>query len=179
MRAADRLRDVIVVGSGPAGYTAAIYAAPAGLGTLVVEGVTPGGALMSAGLVENYPGIGPSVRGPALVAAMRDQAWSHVGADAAVLMMRRVQITFVAAGLTRNRACLQHRLGDGCVVCRVTRQYAARSHADVGAVKVCANAFREMREPLLAMVGVRARRAGLSALYADFDTSDQFGAVPG
>lgn len=74
MWTADRVRDVIVVGSGPAGYTAAIYAARAGLDTLVVEGVMPGGAMMSAGSVDNYPGIGPSVRGPALVAAMRDQA---------------------------------------------------------------------------------------------------------
>lgn len=75
-----RVRDVIVAGSGPAGYTAAIYAARAGLDTLVVEGVVPGGALMAAGSVDNYPGIGPSVCGPALVAAMRDQA-QRFGAD--------------------------------------------------------------------------------------------------
>ncbi|WP_369830346.1 NAD(P)/FAD-dependent oxidoreductase [Mycobacterium sp. E2327] len=74
MRSAGRVRDVIVAGSGPAGYTAAIYAARAGLDTLVVEGVMPGGALVAAGSVDNYPGIGPSVCGPVLVAAMRDQA---------------------------------------------------------------------------------------------------------
>ena len=50
-----RVRDVIIVGSGPAGYTAAIYAARAGLDTLVVEGRLPGGALMAAGQMDNYP----------------------------------------------------------------------------------------------------------------------------
>jgi thioredoxin reductase (NADPH) len=74
MRPAGRIRDVIVVGSGPAGYTAAIYTARAGLDTLVVEGEAPGGALMAAGPVDNYPGVGPRIGGPALAAAMRDQA---------------------------------------------------------------------------------------------------------
>lgn len=74
MRFAGRVRDVIIVGSGPAGYTAAIYAARAGLDSLVVEGEAPGGALMAAGPVDNYPGIAPSVGGPALAAAMREQA---------------------------------------------------------------------------------------------------------
>ena len=73
-RPAGRVRDVIIVGSGPTGYTAAIYTARAGLDTLVVEGEVPGGALMAAGPVDNYPGVGPSVCGPALAAAMRDQA---------------------------------------------------------------------------------------------------------
>ncbi|OBH71455.1 thioredoxin reductase [Mycobacterium mantenii] len=68
------MRDVIVVGSGPAGYTAAIYSARAGLDTLVVEGHQPGGALLAAGQVDNYPGVAPSVAGPALAAAMRWQA---------------------------------------------------------------------------------------------------------
>lgn len=73
-RSAGRVHDVIIVGSGPAGYTAAIYTARAGLDTLVVEGDVPGGALMAAGPVDNYPGFAPSVCGPALAAAMRDQA---------------------------------------------------------------------------------------------------------
>lgn len=68
------IRDVIVVGSGPAGYTAAIYAARAGLDTLVIEGHQPGGALVAAGDVDNYPGVGPLVSGPALADVMRRQA---------------------------------------------------------------------------------------------------------
>ncbi|BBZ71407.1 NAD(P)/FAD-dependent oxidoreductase [Mycobacterium paraseoulense] len=71
---ASRVRDVIIVGSGPAGYTAAIYTARAGLDTLVIEGHEPGGALIAAGPIDNYPGVGPFVSGPALAEAMRRQA---------------------------------------------------------------------------------------------------------
>jgi len=74
MQGAGRVRDVIIVGSGPAGYTAAIYAARAGLDTLVVEGHPPGGALMAAGQMDNYPGFSQPVRGPGLACAMRAQA---------------------------------------------------------------------------------------------------------
>src|SRR5262249_20820017 len=74
MQGAGRVRDVVIVGSGPAGYTAAIYAARAGLDTLVVEGHLPGGALMSAGHVDNSPGFPQPVRGPSLARAMRAQA---------------------------------------------------------------------------------------------------------
>jgi thioredoxin reductase (NADPH) len=80
MRSAGRVRDVIIVGSGPAGYTAAIYTARAGLDTLVIQGHQPGGALMAAGPVDNYPGVGPCVSGPALADAMRRQA-RHFGAE--------------------------------------------------------------------------------------------------
>jgi thioredoxin reductase (NADPH) len=74
MQGAGRVRDVVIVGSGPAGYTAAIYAARAGLDTLVVEGHLPGGALMAAGQMDNYPGFSVPVRGPSLARAMRAQA---------------------------------------------------------------------------------------------------------
>ncbi|CAM3134435.1 thioredoxin reductase [Mycobacterium intermedium] len=75
-----RIRDVIVVGSGPAGYTAAIFAARAGLDTLVIEGHEPGGALLVAGQVDNYPGVVPFVTGPVLVDQMRWQA-DYFGAE--------------------------------------------------------------------------------------------------
>jgi thioredoxin-disulfide reductase len=75
-----RIRDVIVVGSGPAGYSAAIYTARAGLDTLVIEGSEPGGALVVAGQVDNYPGVAPFASGPALADAMRRQA-QHFGAE--------------------------------------------------------------------------------------------------
>jgi len=74
MQSAGRIRDVVIVGSGPAGYTAAIYAARAGLDTLVVEGHLPGGALMAAGQMDNYPGFSRPVCGPRLARAMRAQA---------------------------------------------------------------------------------------------------------
>ena len=71
---ASRIRDVVIVGSGPAGYAAAIYAARAGLDTLVVDGRLPGGALMAAGQMDNYPGFSVPVCGPSLARAMRAQA---------------------------------------------------------------------------------------------------------
>jgi thioredoxin reductase (NADPH) len=74
MHDAARVRDVVIVGSGPAGYTAAIYAARAGLDTLVVDGDLAGGALMAAGQPDNYPGFSQPVCGPSLARAMRAQA---------------------------------------------------------------------------------------------------------
>src|ERR1700758_2875406 len=75
-----RILDVIVVCARPAGYSAAIYTARAGLDTLVIEGHEPGGALVVAGDVDNYPGVGPFVSGPALADTMRRQA-QHFGAE--------------------------------------------------------------------------------------------------
>jgi thioredoxin reductase (NADPH) len=88
---ADEIRNVIILGSGPAGATAAIYAARADLEPLVIEGIQPGGQLTITTDVENFPGFPQGVMGPDLMVEMKKQA-ERFGAKFEQAIVDRVEL---------------------------------------------------------------------------------------
>ena len=98
----DAIREVVIVGSGPAGYTAAIYASRAQLSPLLYEGsVTAGGALMNTTEVENFPGFRKGIMGPELMEEMRNQVLrfdTEIVTDDIVSMDLRGEIKSVTDG---------------------------------------------------------------------------------
>ena len=94
--------SVLILGSGPAGYTAAIYAARAMLNPVMIQGIQPGGQLTITTEVENYPGFAEVIQGPWLMEQMQGQA-AHVGTE---IIMDHI----TSVDLTRRPF---HLVGDG------------------------------------------------------------------
>ena len=86
------MRNVVIVGSGPAGYTAAIYTARANLNPLLIEGLEVGGQLSLTTMVENFPGFPEGVMGPALMEDMKKQA-GRFGTDFLAGLVTKVDLS--------------------------------------------------------------------------------------
>src|SRR5271155_2750963 len=94
------VENVIIVGSGPAGYTAALYTARANLKPLLIEGYAWGGLLQQTTDVENYPGFPEGIMGPELMSHFRDQA-ERFGARLLTDQAERVELATEPGGLHR------------------------------------------------------------------------------
>ena len=152
----DDVRSLIIIGSGPSGYTAAIYAARANLKPLVFEGsVTAGGALMNTTDVENFPGFPDGIMGPALMDNLRAQA-ERFGADlvaddvTAVDLTGDVKTVSLADGQTFRAHAVILAMGSGYRKLGIAGEDALSGHG-VSWCATCDGFF--FREKPIAVVG--------------------------
>jgi thioredoxin reductase (NADPH) len=146
---------VLIVGSGPAGYTAAIYAARANLRPILVRGLQPGGQLTITTDVENYPGFADAVQGPWLMTQMEEQA-ARVGTqiiDDTVLAVHLSSRPFRAVGDSGDTY-----LGDSLLICTGASArwlgLASESHFQGHGVSACATCDGFFfRDKVVAVIG--------------------------
>src|SRR5437764_11282719 len=104
----DHIRNVVVMGSGCSGHTAALYSARANLKPLAIEGHEPGGQLSLTTLVENFPGFPEGIQGPELIENMRKQA-SRFGAESQLGHVSKVDLSHRPFTLQVGKETIQTR----------------------------------------------------------------------